>query len=299
MQLARTVIKHYFGTKAVKLEHHPAGKTNFVFEAVISGRQYIIRISKKATRITDFTKEQWIVAKVKEHGIPVPEILEVGNTAIHLPYMIQAKLEGMNALTAQNTERVLNQMGKYTALVNTIKTVGYGKTFDWSENKLSKNATWKEYLANELKLPHRLEVLEKNNMISKEVSRQLQRMLAGAEKKPIQTVLNHGDMRRKNIIVDEKGDILAIIDWEESTSNLAPAYDLAIALHDLSVDQKEYFLKGYGISPADFAEQAMLMKAFNMMHYAPVVESLVEKKAHQVLEQYRLRMQGYLDLYSL
>jgi aminoglycoside phosphotransferase (APT) family kinase protein len=53
-------------------------------------------------------------------------------------------------------------------------------------------------------------------------------------------------MRLKNVMVDEAGKITAVIDWEFCSSNVAPYWDLA--LHDLSVDAKQAFLGGYGVS---------------------------------------------------
>lgn len=297
-RLASTVVKHYFGNTSRKLEHMPSGKTNFVFEVSINNQSYIIRISKAVHKIIDFTKEQWIVAKVREQGIPVAEILEVGNGAIPMPYMIQVKLDGVEALYHPDNKRILNQMGKYTAMINSIETVGYGKAFDWSENKLSKNLSWKEYLNNELHLTHRLQVLAKYKMMSQPNLQKLRTLLEKLEKANLPTYLNHGDMRRKNVIVNKKADIVAIIDWEESSSNIVPFYDLAIALHDLSVDNKEYFLEGYGISPVVYAKSATLIKTFNIINYAPVIERLAKRNDQHRLDLYRLRLKGHLDLYS-
>ncbi len=132
-------------------------------------------------------------------------------------------------------------MGEYTSLINTINTNDYGKVFDWSENKLSKNATWHTFLENELELMNRLQILEKYKMMSKENLKKLKNHLEQIGENNLQPVLNHGDMRRKNVIVNDKGSVIAIIDWEECCSNPAPYWELSIALHDLSIDDKQFF----------------------------------------------------------
>ncbi len=44
---------------------------------------------------------------------------------------------------------------------------------------------------------------------------------------------------------------------------------------------------------------APVLKAFNIINYAPFVAHAAEKKDESLLEQYRTRFSGALDLYSL
>jgi len=59
-------------------------------------------------------------------------------------------------------------------------------------------------------------------------------------------------LRLKNVILDEKRRITAIIDWEECMSQIAPYWELSIALHDLTMDEKQSFLDGYGLDLKEF-----------------------------------------------
>lgn len=190
-------------------------------------------------------------------------------------------------------------MGEYTSLINTIQTSNYGKVFDWSENKLSKITTWKEFLENELELTKRIQILDKYKMMSKENLEKLKNHLEEMGNSDLQPVLNHGDMRRKNVIVNDDADVIAILDWEECCSNLAPFWDLSIALHDLSVDDKQYFLEGHGISPKEYAKIGESIKSLNLINYAPTIEDLANVKDKHTLDFYRLRLGGDFDLYSL
>lgn len=67
---------------------------------------------------------------------------------------------------------------------------------------------------------------------------------------------NHGDLRMKNVLVDQDGGICAILDWEKCMSIVAPHWELALALHDLSIDEKQAFLAGYGLSPEGAGDRA-------------------------------------------
>lgn len=298
-ELATSVIKHLFGKKPRKIHYKPMGQTNFVFETQVSGGEYIVRISGSVGKIEDFIKEQWIVARVREKGVPVAEILEVGNDIIALPYMVQKKMEGQEALYHPEKKKILRQMGEYTSIINAITTNDYGKVFDWSENRLSKNSTWNDFLDNELELNKSIEILVKNKMMSKENSKKIRHHLESIGDLNLQTVLNHGDMRRKNVIVNNKAEIVAIIDWEESCSNIALFWEMSIALHDLSIDDKQYFLEGYCITPKEYAEAVETIKALNVLNYAPVIEELAKKNDKHNLEFYRLRLSGHFDLYSV
>jgi hygromycin-B 4-O-kinase len=110
-------------------------------------------------------------------------------------------------------------------------------------------------------------------------------------------VLNHSDLRLKNVIADDDGKIKALIDWEGCTSNVAPAWELSLALHDLGPDETQYFLEGYGIKAKKLEESMPLIRAFNITNYATAAEQVSKDK--KLLEHYRLRLNGMLDLYSI
>ncbi|HVG38630.1 MAG TPA: phosphotransferase, partial [Pyrinomonadaceae bacterium] len=110
---------------------------------------------------------------------------------------------------------------------------------------------------------------------------------------------NHGDLRLKNVLVGDGGKINAIIDWENCTSNLAPQWELSLALHDLNIDEKQEFLAGYGLSSKEIERAAPLMKALNLINYVPYLEELFKAKDKAQIEQYRLRLSGAFDLYSI
>lgn len=208
-------------------------------------------------------------------------------------------MEGSEATHHPERMAVLREMGRLTALIHTIPTSGFGHTFDWSSNQLSRKETWAEYLKRELNIEQRLKVLETNKMLSKPQLKTLHTTLKEIEGLEADTVLNHGDMRLKNVMADAAGKITAVIDWEFCSSNVAPYWDLSLGLHDLSVDAKQAFLGGYGISEKEVRDMAPVLKVLNVINYVPFVERAAEEKDERRLEQYRTRFSGALDLYSL
>lgn len=297
--LAREAVKHHFGAFPKRIVHRSSGLTNFVFTFTSSEGEFVIRISPDPARINLFIKEQWAETAAREAGVPAPEILEVGHELIQFPYMISRSVPGSEATKHPKRLEILREMGRYAAVINSIRTKGFGQTFDWSENKLSFNATFKDYLYDEYDFETKLGSLVKNKMIPDAEAKKLTKIFSGAAKSRSKPVLNHGDIRLKNVIASEDGRINAIIDWEGCTSNIAPAWELSLALHDLGIDEMQHFLEGYGISEKKFRDALPLIKAFNIVNYASAVDEAVAAKDKKKLAQYRLRLSGALDLYSI
>ena len=276
------------------------GLTNLVFQTEANGGPYIIRIGNDPAKLQDFLKEQWAIEQAAAVGVPVPEVLEVGVELIQAPYMISRSVAGIEGTMVSEPMALLEEMGRLTSLIHTVPTSGFGHTFDWSNNKLSRMETWAAFLKRELKLDQRLEVLRQHKMLSPKQSRGLKAALRDIENWNNPPMLNHGDMRLKNVIVDEKsGKVKAVLDWEFCCSNIAPHWDLSLALHDLSVDAKQAFIKGYGLKEEQILEMAPILKALNVINYAPFVADAAGQGDKELLARYRIRFSGALDLYSL
>lgn len=297
--MARKVVKHHFGKSLEKIEFKPAGKTNFVFDVVTKDGNFIIRIANTRAKLNDFMKEQWASQKALSIGVPVPEILEVGHEIIPLPYMLQQKIEGQEAIHHPDRLKILQKLGKYARMIHTIPTTGFGKVFDWSKNKLSKKKTWVEFLEKELLVAEGLKFLQENDILPKKKINRLNKEYEKLKKWKITPSLNHCDLRLKNVIVNEAGEIKAIIDWEDCSSNCAPYWDLSIALHDLSIDGKQKFLEGYELDLEEFRKKYFALTLFNIINYIPALQRIIAKKDKNRLAFYKLRLDGAMDLFSI
>jgi aminoglycoside phosphotransferase (APT) family kinase protein len=296
---AQQVLEHHFGKKPKHVQQIHSGATNYVFEASVDREEFVLRISNKLTKLQFFMKEQWAVNKVRSKSVPTPEILEVGNDIIGMPYMVSRKITGLDASQQPENLDVYRQLGEYAAAINSIGTSDFGHIFDWSRNKLSRRHSWPDYIENDYRARERVNTLAKHKILRPQNLRKLKAAVGKLVKLKATPTLNHGDLRLKNVMLDDKGKISAILDWEHATSNLAPYWELAIALHDLGVDQKEVFLKGYGISPKDFADISPVVSVLNILHYGTVVARAVKTRDRDWLERLKLRLNGALDLYSL
>jgi hygromycin-B 4-O-kinase len=231
--------------------------------------------------------------------VPTAQVLYVGDDAVPYPYMVQTWVRGQVATHHPARLKILEQLGRHGAHINSIDTVGFGSPCVDEPGTPQGCATWAEFLHGELGLEKRLRALIEYKMIDLERAQRLREVLETAASGVTHGQLVHGDLRLKNVLVDDHGKITAIIDWENSLSSLAPQWEWSIALHDLSIDEMQAFLTGYGASAEHIEAAALAVKALNIVNYVPEIERLVESNAAEQLDWIRIRMSGALDMYSL
>jgi aminoglycoside phosphotransferase (APT) family kinase protein len=297
---AKRVLEHYFGKPPKSLKPIHGGLVNDVFEAHVDGEQIILRISSAPEKLQVFMKEQWAVAAAHRNKVPTPEILEVSNEVIGLPYMILRKVEGHpGGPVGHSRAPILQELGHYAARINGIRTCDFGHIFDWSPNKLSRNQTWEDYLDKELEVEQRLETLSKSGVLERDNLKKLTKEVQSLRTWKTRPTLCHGDLRLKNVILSPARKIAAIVDWEDCMSHIAPYWELSIALHDLTMDEKQSFLDGYGLDLKQYTRMAPAIKALNLLNYARTVGHALERKDKARLTRLQARLNGTFDLYSL
>ena len=296
---AADVMEHHFGKRPARVHRLTGGLNNHVFEARIGRDDFVVRISDDPAKLQTFIKEQWAVRKARRVKVPTPEILEVGNVVINKPYMISTKVDGIDATRWPHRLDTARQMGQYAAKINSITTRGFGTVFDWSRNTLSKNKAFQQFLDDELKIEGRLELLAKKRLMRPDDLKCLRRHVSELKRWKGRPALTHGDIRFKNVVLDEAGKIRAFLDWENCSSNLSPHWEMSIALHDLCIDEKEAFLQGYGMSPKTYSRLAASIKTLNILNYSGAIEDALNSKNQRRLDELRARLHGAFDLHSL
>ena len=296
--LTRKIVRKHFGTPASRIVYRSSGRTNYVFAVNHVEGQFVIRISPDPERVDAFLKESWATQAVRKAGVPSTEVLAVDNDIGAEPYMITRRVTGTEASHHPRRNRIIQEMGRFASMINSIRTTSFGTNFDWTSNG-DKHRTWDDYLRNEFQIEKRFEFFAQQRIVPKSVLDRLISTFDASRNAHIKPSLNHSDLRLKNVIVDDDGEIAAIVDWEECMSTIAPQWELSIALHDLSIDEKQLFLEGYGLSNRHIEEMAPLIKAFNIINYYNVAAQAVEQRDHKKLAEIKLRLEGSLDLYSL
>lgn len=296
-RLAKRIVEHHFGQPPSRIVYKRSGLSNYVFVVNHVEGQFVVRISPDEGKGESFRKELWATQKVREVGVPSPEVLVVGNIGSE-PYMITRRVTGSEATHHPKRSQIIHEIGRFAQIINSIPTRKFGGNFDWTTNE-PKNDTWVEYLDSEFDVERRLRVFTKHNILSNHDVEKLYKIIDDTRSMPIEPSLNHGDLRFKNVIVDDDGQITAILDWEDCLSTIAPQWELSISLHDLSIDEKHLFIEGYGLDFKQVEEMSPLIKAINIINYSNAIQHAADTGDHKSLNDFRLRLSGSLDLYSI
>jgi len=149
-RLAGELMADYVGRVPEKIVHQASGLSNFVFRVQRKKEEFVVRIAPDAARLDAFIKERWAVKKARQHGIPTPEILEVGHKVIPFPYMISHKVHGQEATYHRERLKILEELARYAVRINAVPTNGFGSVFDWARKGKQRHATWTAFLEREL-----------------------------------------------------------------------------------------------------------------------------------------------------
>jgi hygromycin-B 4-O-kinase len=76
-EAARAIVEHHFGSRPNRLTRLAGGITNAVYRADHAEGAFVVRLSDDPVKINEYLKEQWAIARAREAGVPVPDVLEV------------------------------------------------------------------------------------------------------------------------------------------------------------------------------------------------------------------------------
>ena len=294
-RVARYIFEQAAGTAPGRIREQEGGRTNHVFVLENADGAFVLRMDERDDKVHQYRKERWAIDHARRMDIPAPNVIEVGTTPDGVSYMLSRREAGNPATERADTLAVLRQLGQYARKLHGEALDRYGghqggETAPWNG--------WADFLEHEYGLDLRLAQLMALGLIDASIAPLIAdavlRLGDGREPR-----LNHGDLRLKNVLVDDRsGRISSIIDWENAIAAPSPEWDLALALHDLSVDQKDAFLDGYGIEHEELVAARPALAALNLLHYAPFAEDAARAGDEQRLRHYRRRFARLHDLYS-
>ena len=296
----------HFGERPRRIRRRSGGRTNTVLDFLVSQGRFVFRMHEDPAKVHDYLKEQWAMDAARAAGMPTPRVLEVASLADGRPYMIMERIDGVEARHVTDRMAPLRELGGLAARLHTVRTRGFGPVFDWSHNSLSRHTSWADYLTDGFGAEARLAELQKYRMLTPAQARALQASLCMVARWRKPPVLQHGDLRLKNLIVaPESGRIRALIDWENCLSSPPPPTTGTCRLPctSLASTRRRLFLEGYGMTPTRFAELVPFLRLLNVLNYSHAVQSAAANKHRERLAwrgkaAVRLRLAGSLELYE-
>ena len=254
------------------------GSVNLIFFVDAGKTEIVVRLNKPEDDVAkmhgDYRKEQWCIDRAAAAGIPGPEVLAVGEHSGRA-FMLQKRIPGVNGKeSGMPPTDLMRTLGRYARLIHSIPVTGFGDLVETFENNAAEKGWLRfvDYNLGELTANDPLLSLGVYTPHQQDAVRQRFLWLRGL---PLRVGLNHGDLARRNTIVDEAGRV-SLLDWGCAELNIVPHYDLNALLQWYQPDHANLraFLDGYGISPLEWTtvltelNAFMLLKAFDLTRWA-------------------------------
>lgn len=297
---ARRYVSHLVDTvlrrQPQQVRRRGGGITNFVYQVDIDDESLILRFNADPQKLRTFERERHAMSLARDAGLPVPTVLHIG--ADPYPFMLMQNVRGVVGTHAYDRLETVRQMGELTARIHRIRMRGFGPAaLDLHPSREVRHRSWGAHLERDVGASERISRLEALGMFLPDNADRMRRTLAHVCSWRRSPVLHHGDMRLKNVIVDHAGAIIAILDWENCTSSVPALWDMSIAMHDLSIDEKQAFLCGYGYGPRELTKSIPYLRLLNALNYAPVIQASADRGEKLNLSWQRARFAGDLNLY--
>ncbi|MCW3054597.1 MAG: aminoglycoside phosphotransferase family protein [Chthonomonadales bacterium] len=276
------------------------GSVNLILFVETSREEIVVRLNKPeddAVKVRgDYEKEQWCLSQASAAGIPSPNVLAVGEHS-ERAFMLQNRVPGVNGKQSGMAPDVLFQvLGRYARVIHALPANGFGDSLEAFENGNAREG-WLRFVDYNLG-----ELTERDPLLALGVyapsqQRALREAFTWLRHLPLRIGLNHGDLARRNTIVDEKGRV-SLLDWGCAEMHVVPHYDINALLHYYQPDHPHLhaFLEGYGMTGEEWTrlwpevQALVLLKAFDLTRWAidrcPARIEELAQRAHQWLSRY-------------
>jgi aminoglycoside phosphotransferase (APT) family kinase protein len=254
------------------------GSVNLIFFVETSAEEIVVRLNKpqddtaKARR--EYEKERWCITHAAMAGIPGPEVRAVGEHSGRA-FLLQNRVTGVNGresdLLPTDLMRIL---GQYARRIHTLPANGFGDSVDDFESGRAQEGWFRfvDYNLGELTASDPLIAL---GVYTPQQQDAIRALFTGLRRLPLRVGLNHGDLARRNTIVDESGRV-TLLDWGCAEMNIVPHYELNALCYSYPPDHPRLraFLEGYGMSDEEWGRfqpemnAFMLLKAFDLTRWA-------------------------------
>lgn len=254
------------------------GAVNLIYFVETPIGEIVVRLNKPEDSVAkvrgDYEKEQWCIERASGAGVPGPEVLAVGEFAGRA-FMLQKRVIGVNGKqSGREPVELLRVLGRYARLIHSIPTSGFGDSVEGFESGKAQEG-WMRFVDYNLGELTDTDPLIALGVYIPEQQNAIREMFLWLRSLPLRIGLNHGDLARRNTIVDEAGQV-TLLDWGCAEMHVVPHYDLYGLLHWYSLDHGHLraFLEGYGISEAEWGRlipevnAIVLLKAFDLTRWA-------------------------------
>jgi len=228
------------------------GNVNIVRKVRIDGKPFIARFHPQGIKNGYFHVEKLALQKAKQHGIPVPAVVEIhqANEPTDMDFMLMTVCEGQTLSVALQNKTadeaaMLKECGKVMAQLHEISVDGYGP-FDNESAKLGElvglHRSYHDFVHSGL--DENLSRLTHFNILSHEEKKDISSIFSEMNFEPQnKPCLVHNDFADWNLLTDDVR-ITAVLDWDECHAG-DPIADLACWSTFFPTQRYASFLEGY------------------------------------------------------
>ncbi|MBD3321021.1 MAG: phosphotransferase [Chitinivibrionales bacterium] len=254
------------------LSRIPTGKFNTSYYADIGADQYVLRIAPPRDSVFVFYERDMMKQEPGIHAlllektsVPVPEIIAFDQSGECIPdtFLIMSRMPGVALSQAYGVDirRTLHQAGRCLAQVHALTAEPHG--YIGEHCPMEPKARWHEAFFD---MWDRMiaDIVSAGYYSPKEADflRSLVFRHAAVFKRPVQSSLLHMDIWAQNLLVDRKGNLTGIVDWDRA---LWGDPEIEFAVLDYCGISTPQFMQGYGRARDDSPE-ARIRNAFYLLY---------------------------------
>lgn len=226
------------------------GKINLVFEVAIPKEgAFIFQLHPQKERKYLFEQSARVSGEAFRRGIPTHKVSYYGDEFIPYAWIVYEKIEGMTADSyGGDKKKIWKQIGEYAKLIHQIPMSAYGSVRYWKE-KPAYSDTWEEEVDFKMEIYKENRILESGRLFGDDEVKVIEREIKKIRRWKFTPMLIHGNLSLDNVLVDDNGKIVGIIDWDEASGGRVPHQEFGSAFAWwMTEGEQKSFLKGYGFS---------------------------------------------------
>jgi len=229
-KIAKEIAFNFLEIPIISCKSIGSGSNNKNFLIKSNKKEIVIKLSlphKEYKAHKDYLKEKWCIEKSSKKGVLGPSVLNLGKFKKRA-YMIETFVSGINGKKLKNKVHLYKKLGKYTKLIHSIKTSGFGEDLSNYKNRVFKDS-WGRYLDYNIKSLTKGDQSIKLKVINLQQSKQVKDIFILLKKKKFNFGLNHGDLSAWNTLVEKSGKV-NLLDWGCAESHIVPHFDFSYIL---------------------------------------------------------------------
>ena len=214
-EIVFSYLKDNFDDSVSNLEFINGGEMSQAFSFETNKGNFVIRVN---TSSRSFYKDQYAYEHFGGKGIPIPEIIKIGQMDDVYHFAISEKAEGkhITVLTDDEYNKTLPSLLKIMDEIHDIDikdTSGFGK---WNLEGVGQYSSWKDFLLAVKEYPEKENLFE-TSILEKDVWQKIYSKMEELMKVcPEERFLIHGDYGNNNAVSDGER-VTGVFDWAESS----------------------------------------------------------------------------------